>query len=564
MPMKFAAALIFIFCTGVARCQAQTHSCPPPNIGFEEGNFEHWQCDTGTFDQAGVLHLSPSPPMAMRHTLIDKNYPYPKDYYGGFPALCPNGSKYCMVLGNGDLDRGPQAQRISYTFTVPAGASPYSLIFNYAMVEAVRPHTKFSSAFTVSTFDITDSTYIKCSSYDFFVVPGQPKWKPGADGSDYCDWSTAAIDLTGYAGKKVRLEFTTHTGAGDETDYCFAYIDVNENCASPITGNAYCTGQNSVTLTAPPGFDSYVWLNAADLSKEIGFNSTLTISPPPPDQSKYAAVTRSAGCFDTLYTVISKVDAGFVFKVKDTVYTCAETPANLTAANITQGSSDSLNYSYYTDSTAMHYLYFADSVTTGGTYFIKAQSAEGCINILPVTVIVLKNNVVKVTNPAPVVYPATVDITNTYTPQINFSYSYYSNNTGTDAVTDPQHIGVSGTYYIKAVNTFSGCGTLAPVTVVVNPPPQPEVNAPNTFTPNNDGINDHFFVTIIGYDRFTSLKIFNRYGRQVFETLDQSGYWDGTVNGKPANAGTYYWLFEGLNLYYNRKVFQSGSITLIR
>jgi gliding motility-associated-like protein len=62
----------------------------------------------------------------------------------------------------------------------------------------------------------------------------------------------------------------------------------------------------------------------------------------------------------------------------------------------------------------------------------------------------------------------------------------------------------------------------------------------------------------------SSFSIFNRYGQLVFKTKAEDGYWDGTFNGKLAAAGTYYWVFETLNLYDHQKHSHAGYITLIR
>jgi len=150
----------------------------------------------------------------------------------------------------------------------------------------------------------------------------------GARGASiyYKDWSTATIDLRGYLGKVIRLEFTTNdcTLGGH---FGYAYLDIDENVGSPISGNTYCAGQKSITFFAPNGFAQYYWFTG-DLSKRIGSGQSLTISPPPPDLTTYAVKILpypELGCIDTIYTVINRIDTGFRLKVLDTVSGC---PAN--------------------------------------------------------------------------------------------------------------------------------------------------------------------------------------------------------------------------------------------
>ncbi len=63
---------------------------------------------------------------------------------------------------------------------------------------------------------------------------------------------------------------------------------------------------------------------------------------------------------------------------------------------------------------------------------------------------------------------------------------------------------------------------------------------PNTFTPNDDGVNDVFYVKGMGMspDNY-SLQIVDRWGNIVFETRDVNQGWDGKVRGAPARDGTY-------------------------
>ena len=105
---------------------------------------------------------------------------------------------------------------------------------------------------------------------------------------------------------------------------------------------------------------------------------------------------------------------------------------------------------------------------------------------------------------------------------------------------------------------------LAPVNVIITPPPPYTINSPNTFTPNGDGINDKFFFNITGYASLNMLQILNRYGQLVFTTRSVSDQWNGDMNGKNLPTGTYYWIFNGTDDYYHTKFTKSSSITIIR
>ena len=69
---------------------------------------------------------------------------------------------------------------------------------------------------------------------------------------------------------------------------------------------------------------------------------------------------------------------------------------------------------------------------------------------------------------------------------------------------------------------------------------QESVVIPNIFTPNNDGVNDIFYVKSTGYNTLTCT-IFNRYGDVVYQYFGLNGNWDGyTHAGIKCNDGTYF------------------------
>jgi len=92
---------------------------------------------------------------------------------------------------------------------------------------------------------------------------------------------------------------------------------------------------------------------------------------------------------------------------------------------------------------------------------------------------------------------------------------------------------------------------------------------PNVFTPNDDGFNDVFKAMphSLGHlNMFFTIRIFNRWGNQVFEYNNMNFEWDGNQpNGQPAPTGTYFWVVQlgvpGGEIPASQL---SGSVTLLR
>lgn len=68
---------------------------------------------------------------------------------------------------------------------------------------------------------------------------------------------------------------------------------------------------------------------------------------------------------------------------------------------------------------------------------------------------------------------------------------------------------------------------------------------PNAFTPDGDGVNDHFEVSGESCEGSDYMRIYNRWGQLIFETNDPfNTYWDGTYKGKPAQQGVYTFILK--------------------
>ena len=85
---------------------------------------------------------------------------------------------------------------------------------------------------------------------------------------------------------------------------------------------------------------------------------------------------------------------------------------------------------------------------------------------------------------------------------------------------------------------------------------------PNTFTPNNDGINDLFNVTITNVSNY-HIRLFSRWGQPIFESKDVLNSWDGNFNGKKMPSGVYYYVIDAVSTD-GESINRSGYITLIR
>ncbi|TVR85945.1 MAG: hypothetical protein EA411_11790 [Saprospirales bacterium] len=69
---------------------------------------------------------------------------------------------------------------------------------------------------------------------------------------------------------------------------------------------------------------------------------------------------------------------------------------------------------------------------------------------------------------------------------------------------------------------------------------------PNIFTPNGDGINDAFIISCLASDRFSDseLRIYDRWGSELFRAAPYENDWEGTYNGRPLPEGTYFYVID--------------------
>lgn len=112
-------------------------------------------------------------------------------------------------------------------------------------------------------------------------------------------------------------------------------------------------------------------------------------------------------------------------------------------------------------------------------------------------------------------------------------------------------IGYLASYYWFEDVSVKICNYAPPVVVI-----------PNIFTPNNDGLNDVFYIQAEYVSNY-NLDIYNRWGIKLKELSPQDSIWDGTYNTSPVNDGVYFYTINYIDIL-GETFTNSGFIHLIK
>jgi gliding motility-associated-like protein len=67
------------------------------------------------------------------------------------------------------------------------------------------------------------------------------------------------------------------------------------------------------------------------------------------------------------------------------------------------------------------------------------------------------------------------------------------------------------------------------------------------FTPNNDGFNDLWELPEMSTWGNCDVKVYNRWGKLVYDNKNYNNTWDGTSGGTPVPEGAYYFVIKTEN-----------------
>ena len=308
------------------------------------------------------------------------------------------------------------------------------------------------------------------------------------DGNTYTTSNNiAAYTLTNQYGcdSLVTLDLTigySTTGA-DTITACDSY--------TWIDGNSYTTSTNTPTylLTGQYGCDSMVTLDLTIHYSTTGVDTiTACDSYTWIDGNSYSASTNTA-----TYLLTDQYGCDSMVTLDLTIHYSTTGADTITACD---------SYTWIDGNS-----YSASTNTP--TYLLTGQN--GCDSM--------------VTLDLTIHYSTTVFITDTA--QIIFYWDY----------TEEYYL-ATGNYFYNGISSV-GCDSLAQIELTILP--SNVFYVANSFTPNNDGVNDLFFPVFNNVESIIFI-IYDRWGNVLFRTDDsQSDGWDGFNNALPLPLSTYTW-----------------------
>lgn len=100
--------------------------------------------------------------------------------------------------------------------------------------------------------------------------------------------------------------------------------------------------------------------------------------------------------------------------------------------------------------------------------------------------------------------------------------------------------------YFLTVKTIEGCTDTASMKVIVFK--GSAIYVPTAFTPNNDGLNDVLKPYLIGIKSLYFFTIYDRWGKKIFSTSEINKGWNGYLQGKVLETGSYVWILKAEDL----------------
>jgi gliding motility-associated-like protein len=365
------------------------------NIGFESGSFNGWTGYTWTYStEVPSVNSSKVPvalPTSRRQVIISDTTAYDANT-GNALKKVPKGYRYSARLGDeiktGDTNPRCWEQSLQYKMKVDSTNS--LLIMKFACVlQYASDHTALMEPrFKLSLYDQSGNTINTCTNYDVYssssLVKGFQTYTPAGSANpvQWRDWTTVGADLSGFNGQNITIEFMSADCTG-RYHYGYAYFVASYQSMSLTT--KYCAGNDTATLTAPDGFESYKWKFHNNV---VGSNSVYYAIQPAEGDTYTCVMTSATGCTDSLTTTIWRYEPKAKFacsplQCNDSIYKVQFTNLSTTNRgtlsnlwNFGDGSDTTLNPTHAFTTSGWHKVWLTVTNSSSGCTDSYVDSVE--------------------------------------------------------------------------------------------------------------------------------------------------------------------------------------------
>lgn len=381
---------------------------------------------------------------------------------------------------------------------------------------------------------------------------------------------------------------------------CSAFLKAQDPCEITCNAEMPICSESAVTLSVPNNYQyTYLWTPSG--------KTTNSITVRPFETTTYQVIIRDQDSIVVCNPQITvEVMPRFEVKFRQVKLTCSNHEEENGRNAQVVAAVDSLSavyeppFNYQWEISPLHIApgdpTWAIGLEAYKYYFIKVTDGRGCVQRDSISPKAYPNPLVEISaDPGDTVYLQNPHVTYSYenlsADTLDISNFYWILNQQyniTSTELEPRFTYVETGEFSTELKVYNpqGCDTTYRHTIKVEPV---KLKIPNVFTPNGDGTNDYFIISLDGssdmpsggdspkyrddggsgleyenyeplsrYYESTELTIFNRWGRVVYHSKDYQNNWD----GGGLSDGTYFYVLKCHGLK-NDATYQ-GSVMIIK
>lgn len=472
----------------------------------------------------------------------------------------------------------------SSTITIAGGTAPYQINWSNGQTNTTTATNLTTTDYTVLVTDLnycTADTSITITALGF-----QLQVTPTANTS--CDIvlnpnGAALLTVTGLQAGTYTTSWSYQNQSGLQVSsippgnqYVIVAPEVGNNCLQadtifftvldnsiPITTNftytnPVCGNDNGEAhiniLTGTPAYN-IVWSNGQNADLQNALNLGV-------GQYTVQVIDANNCAFDSSFRLSDS--SGFNLTITTTPDTCGTTNSGTAAVVATPILDPSMVFTYLWNN--------GQTGTTiqnldNGTYNVTVSNNYGCLNTISGIVPILTQNPVAAFEPStltPTTLFPSVNFVDFSTNAASLAWSLGDGTTSTATTFTHQYTAVGDYRVVLIVEDIYGC--IDSVSTIISYDYYTTIYIPNTFSPNEDGINEIFLPVGIDWDSTAySLEIFDRWGEKLFTSMDPAIGWNGSKNntGSVLQDAVYNYkvMLKGKDKDYR---YLSGKVMLLR